>query len=159
MSRFHGRAVLRLRSGALFVLLLACFAGCSFLRKSQLAKSSGEKLFAVTADNTSFYRYSPQQVNGADQELAKDTLVKLIRPSLGYSKVQLVENAEEGYVPSESIKRAPATLVAALTAPAPQIALSSPDPEDFDIGSSEPPPPEALPDAEAATAPAQATSP
>jgi hypothetical protein len=120
-------------------------AGCSSVRQITAADTKNGKLFAVAADETAFYRYGPQQGNGPDEKLPRDTLMTLIRPSFGYCKVQLVAGAKEGYVASEDIKPAPPTLVAALTAPPPS-AVSSSAPENFDVGSSLPPPPESLPD-------------
>ncbi len=102
-------------------------------------------MFAVISNSTSFYRYGPQQGNGPDQSLPKDTLMTLIRPSFGYSKVQLANGGGEGYVASEDIKPAPPTLLAALNPPAPELSPSS-EAENFDMQSSEPPPPESLPD-------------
>ena len=116
--------------------------GCSSVARITSADTKNGKLFAVAADETAFYRYGPQQGNGPDEKLPKDTLMTLIRPSFGYCKVQLVAGAKEGYVASEDIKPAPATLVAALTAPPPSAVAAS---ENFDVGSSEPPPPESLP--------------
>lgn len=101
-------------------------------------------MFAVVTDTTSFYRYGPQQSNGPDQALPKDTLMTLIRPSFGYSKVQLANGGSEGYVASEDIKPAPPTLLASLNPPAPEPSSSSAA-ENFDMHSSEPPPLESLP--------------
>ncbi|PYL89466.1 MAG: hypothetical protein DMF16_06565 [Verrucomicrobia bacterium] len=63
-----------------------------------------------------FYFYGPQQANGPDQKLPQDTLVMLIRPSFGYSKVQLM-NGQQGYVASQDIRAAPPQLVSAETTP------------------------------------------
>jgi len=122
--------------------LLCLFSACSST-KSSVTKTNSGKLFAVSSDQTSFYRYGPQQGNGPDESLPKDTLMTLIRPSFGYCKVQLVAGAKEGYVASEDIRPATPTLLAALNPPA---SVSSSEPENFNTGSSEPPPPEALPD-------------
>lgn len=120
---------------------------------SALAKAaSNGKVFAVTADKTSFFRYGPQQGNGADQELPRDTLMTLIRPSFGYSKVQLVTGSQEGYVASEDIRPASPTLLASLNPtppPAPVSSSSGGGSENFDVRSADPnyvPPPETLPD-------------
>jgi hypothetical protein len=121
--------------------LLASFSGCAS-KSNPVVKANAGKLFAVTAEKTSFYRYGPQQGNGEDKSLPKDTLMTLIRPSFGYCKVHLVAG-EEGYVASEDIRPAPATLLAALSAPVSAPGSTS---ESFDIQSNEPPPPEALPD-------------
>lgn len=129
-------------AGLLLVVLAAC--GSS---RSQVVKTHSGKVFAVSAEKTSFFRYGPQQGNGPDEELPKDTLVTLIRPSFGYSKVQLVTGSQEGYVASEDIRPATPTLLAALNAPAAaSVSSTSSLPENFDVQSSEPPPPEALPD-------------
>ena len=135
-----------LRAGAGAALLLVLVPACASRGRSELTGTNSGKVFAVTADKTSFYRYGPQQGNGADQELPKDTLVTLIRPSFGYSKVQLVSGADQGYVASEDIKPAPPTLLAALNVPPPSPDGSAPSSESFDTSTSEPPPPEALPD-------------
>ena len=131
-------------------LALAIFCGslgaCS-TGKSRLTSVSSGKVFAVTAEKTSFFRYGPQQGNGPDESLPKNTLMTLIRPSFGYCKVQLMPSAKEGYVASEDIQPAPPTLLAALNSPAPQ--ASSSGRENFDVRSTDPnfvPPPEALPD-------------
>lgn len=126
-----------------FALGMLLFGACSSSKITTL-KQSGGKLFAVSSDQTSFYRYGPQQGNGPDESLPKDTLMTLIRPSFGYCKVQLVASSKEGYVASEDIQPAPATLIAALNAPPPSVISSQS--ERFDMESSEPPPPEALPD-------------
>jgi hypothetical protein len=121
--------------------------GCAS-NKDTTAVASG-KVFAVTADKTSFYRYGPQQGNGPDEELPRDTLVTLIRPSFGYSKVQLVKSNTEGYVASEDIKPASPTLLASLNPPAVETVTSGAGTENFDVRSTDPnyvPPPEALPD-------------
>jgi hypothetical protein len=80
--------------------------------------SGDAKFYAVTAEKAPFFRYGPQQGNGADLQLPKDTLMTVIRPSFGYCKVHLT-SGEEGYVASEDIQVAPAALVAAITAPPP----------------------------------------
>ncbi len=124
------------------LLSLFLLPACSST-KARITKNNSGKLFAVSSDTTSFYRYGPQQGNGPDEALPKDTLMTLIRPSFGYCKVQLVGNSKEGYVASEDIKPAPQTLIAALNAPA-HTGVS--DREDFNVRASDPPPPEALPD-------------
>ncbi|HEX8280812.1 MAG TPA: hypothetical protein VF551_05515 [Chthoniobacterales bacterium] len=111
-----------------------------------MTANANGKLFAVSADQTSFYRYGPQQGNGPDESLPRDTLLTLIRPSFGYCKVQVLPGAKEGYVASEDIKPAPPTLVAALTASTQPASTSASQAEHFDTSSAEPPPPEALPD-------------
>ena len=125
--------------------LVALLSACASSGNTPVTAANSGKIFAVTADKTSFFRYGPQQGNGADQELPKDTLVTLIRPSFGYSKVQLVQGSLEGYVASEDIRPAPPTLLAALNPATSDTSISS-GRENFDVQSSEPPPPEALPD-------------
>ncbi len=115
--------------------------------------------FVVATEKTAFYRYGPQQGNGADMELPKETLVNLIRSSFGYSKVQLTSTGERGFVATEDIMRASPTLLASLTKARELMSndtLPTPDDtsptsstvEDFDIRSTDPglvPPPEDLP--------------
>lgn len=130
---------LHLATAALSVAILS---SCSTVNKITKADTKSGKLFAVATDQTPFYRFGPQQGNGPDEKLPKDTLMTLIRPSFGYCKVQLVAGAKEGYVASEDIKPAPPTLVAALTTPPPSVTSAA---ENFDTRASEPPPPETLP--------------
>jgi hypothetical protein len=109
-------------------------------------------MFAVTVDSASFFRHGPQQGRDPDLKLPRDTVVKLIRPSFGYSKVQVVESGLKGYVASEEIRPASSTLLAAATTPPiDAVAASStvPASEQFNLDSNDPrlvPPPEELPD-------------
>ncbi|HEY0368930.1 MAG TPA: hypothetical protein VGC85_04990 [Chthoniobacterales bacterium] len=138
-------AKLHIRFAAAMLLgVAASFSACSTVAKITQADAKNGKLFAVSNDGAAFYRYGPQQGNGPDEKLPKDTLLTLIRPSFGYCKVQLVSGAKEGYVASEDIKPAPPTLVAALTKPPPS-PVSTSAPENFDVQNAQPPPPETLP--------------
>lgn len=141
--RFSGRLSSCGRTLALLGFL--ALAACASKSRKADTQADSSKMFAVVSDSTSFYRYGPQQGNGPDQSLPRDTLMTLIRPSFGYSKVQLANGGGEGYVASEDIKPAPPTLLASLNPPAPD-ASSANEPENFDIHANEPPPPEALPD-------------
>ena len=101
-----------------------------------------------------FFRHGPQSGREADKTLSKETLVKLIRPSFGFSKVEVAATGEQGYVASEEIRPASSNLVAAVT-PAKVDPLATPDSspavEQFNLDSSDPrlvPPPEDLPPAE-----------
>jgi hypothetical protein len=84
--------------------------------------------------------------------LPKDTVVKLIRPSFGYSKIEIVSSGVKGYVASEEIRPASSTLLAAAATTPPTASLSpettGPTGEHFNINSDDPrlvPPPEQLP--------------
>jgi hypothetical protein len=67
-------------------------------------------------DSTPFYYRGPRQGIAADETLSKDTLVTMIRHSLGWCKVRL-NTGEEGYVANDDIRAASATLVAASNLP------------------------------------------
>ena len=121
------------------------FSGCRSGVVSRLTQINTDKYYAVKKDNTAFFRYGPQQGNGPDMQLPRDTVVHLIRHSFGYSKVQLVPSGQQGYVASEDIGLAPPMLVAALTAPLPVAETTSPSVENFDLNSTVAPPDEALP--------------
>lgn len=134
--------------GVALALLCGFSSACS-TSTNTIARVNNGKVFAVTAEKTSFFRYGPQQGNGPDQSLPKDTLMTLIRPSFGYCKVQLMPGAQQGYVASEDIRPAPQTLLAALDASTHPVSSSSSVRENFDVRSTNPnaiPPPEALPD-------------
>lgn len=128
----------------------ALLAGCSSGGGGAAAASSG-KLFAVSATSTAFFRYGPQQGNGADMALPKDTLLTVLRPAFGYYKVQLT-TGEQGYVASEDVRVAPPTLLAALNPPPPPQTSPhrTPTGEQFRLDSNDPrlvAPPEDLPQA------------
>ena len=131
------------------VALLA--AGCASSAKPKALSGTTDVWYAVAANQTPFYRYGPQQGNGPDAQLPRDSIMKMIRPSFGYVKVQLQDGAS-GYVASEDIRPAAATLVAEKLAPAP---APAPAPsfagqgEQFGLDSSDPrliAPPEPLPE-------------
>lgn len=143
---------------------LACFfLGCATSPKPAQRTASDGRLFAVTADSAGFFHHGPRQGVTPDSTLAKDTLVKLIRPSFGYSKIQVVATGEQGYVSSEEIKpAASAVLVASVTTrpadPAVTTHPSGPPADQFKLNSNDPrlvPPPEELPADLPAPAPGQ----
>ena len=126
-------------------LCLALFAGCKSTDKPAQSTTKATRLFAVTVDSAAFFRHGPQQGRDPDLMLPKDTVVKLIRPSFGYSKIQVVASGLQGYVASEEIGPASSTLLAAATTPQ----VSGPAGEQFNLNSNDPrlvPPPEELPD-------------
>ena len=138
---------------ALLAAGISSFSGCTASRSmlTRVTSAEGGKMYAVGVEKAPFYKYGPQQGNGPDQELPRDTLVRLVRNSFGYSKVVLEESGQQGYVASENLTVASAALIAAATAtPPPQIASTSPASggENFDVESVDPsfvPPPEGLP--------------
>jgi hypothetical protein len=144
----------RLAFAAAAVFALS-FSACSSVTKTvqKVTKPPEDgKLFAITADSAAFFRHGPQQGREPDQKLSKDTIVKMIRPSFGYSKVQLVASGEQGYVASDEIKPASPMLVASTATTRTESAHSapsSPAAEQFNLNSDDPrlvPPPEELPD-------------
>jgi hypothetical protein len=143
-------------------LLLAglCASGCSLTQKNLLSGSGDGKFYAVAAEKTPFYKFGPQQGNGPDMQLQRDTLMTLIRPSFGYCKVRLA-NGQEGYVANEDIKIAPAELVAAANAPPPG-SVPNRHGERFNLNSTDPRlvvPPEDLPENNPEPTPLPGTSP
>jgi hypothetical protein len=133
-------------------LLLTLFAGCKSADKPAQATTKASRLFAITVDSAAFFRHGPQEGREPDLKLPRDTVVKLIRPSFGYSKVQVVSSGVQGYVASEEIRPASSTLLAAAAVPLPDSMAtqsSSPAAEQFNLNSNDPrlvPPPEELPD-------------
>lgn len=145
------------RRAALAAALCALLsAGCTSTHKTSQSTRRDARFFAVTSESAPFFRHGPQPGRDPDLKLAKDTLVKLIRPSFGFSKVQLVASGEQGYVASDDIKPAPSTLIAAAT-PAPMDSVlrpptNRPAGEQFNLNSRDPrlvPPPEDLPNSDA----------
>jgi hypothetical protein len=129
------------------VALLA--AGCASSIKLNALSGTTNTWYSVAANQTPFYRYGPQQGSGPDSQLPRDSIMKVIRPSFGYVKVQL-QDGESGYVASEDIRAAAPTLVAEKLAPpatpAPTFAGQG---EQFQLNSNDPrliAPPEPLPE-------------
>ncbi len=148
-----------MRPARAFLALLAAAAlssGCGSSGGPKTGMLSGTigNWYAVSASQTPFYHYGPQQGNGPDEQLPKDTLLKVIRPSFGYVKVQL-QAGGDGYVASEDIAPASAALVMEkLAPPPPDVPLvashDGPAEEQFRLNSSDPrliAPPEPLPEA------------
>ncbi|MBA3832342.1 MAG: hypothetical protein H0X34_10720 [Chthoniobacterales bacterium] len=130
--------------------LAACLGGCSSAQKISALSGTTGGWYSVAANQTAFYHYGPQQGHGPDQQLPKDALMKVIRPSFGYVKVQL-QNGENGYVASEDIRTASAALVAEKLAPPlePPAPLIANHEEQFQMNSNDPrliAPPEPLPE-------------
>jgi len=142
-------------------LLAICLAGCSSANKHAVTTTStaksNAKLYAISVDSAAFFRRGPQAGRDPDKTLSKETVVKLIRPSFGYSKVEVVATGELGYVSSEEIRPATSALLASVSAPKPN-PLETPSSqsnesqvEQFNLDSSDPrlvPPPENLPPSE-----------
>ena len=133
-------------------LLLTLFAGCKSGDKPAQTTTKATRLYAVAVDSAAFFHRGPQEGREPDLKLERDTVVKLIRPSFGYSKVQVVSSGVEGYVSSEEIRPASSTLLASAAVPPPDaVAAQSTTPaaEQFNLNSNDPrlvPPPEELPD-------------
>ena len=66
----------------------------------------------VTADTTSFFRYGPQQLNGSDLELKKETRITMVKRGHGYSQIRMADN-QTGYVGTEDITPLSAQEIAA----------------------------------------------
>jgi hypothetical protein len=124
-------------------------AGCASSIKSGALSGTTEGWYAVSASQTPFYHYGPLQGNGPDMQLPHDAIMKVIRPSFGYVKVQL-QGGQSGYVANEDIRPASAALVAEklVPPPTPSPAFAS-QAEQFQLDSDDPrviAPPEPLPE-------------
>lgn len=102
-------------------------AACKTGDANRPSASNGGKIYAISSESAAFYRFGPQQGNGADTTLPRNTLVRLIRPSFGYSKVEVVDTHQQGYIASDDIRVAPPKLVAAANA------TPTPAPEQFNF--------------------------
>jgi len=147
----------RLLPGVVALLALGLSA-CSSASKPAVTKTAPVKkerqLYVVSADSAAFFKHGPQSGRDPDKTLPRQTVVKLIRPSFGYAKVEIAETGEQGYISSEEITPATSQLLAAVTAPKPEpLATPSAEPsvEQFNLDSNDPrlvPPPEDLPPSE-----------
>ena len=125
--------------------------GCQSSNEPGIFSGTTNSWYSVAASQTPFYRHGPQQGNGPDMQLPHDSIMKVIRPSFGYVKVQLPDG-ENGYVANEDIRPAPATLVAEKLAPPepPPPPIVADQGEEFQLNSDDPrliAPAEPLPEA------------
>jgi len=139
-------------------LALVC-VGCSGTNKTAATATTSTakrdaKLYVVSVESAAFFSHGPQAGRDPDKTLSKETVVKLIRPSFGYSKIEIAATGEQGYISSEELRPASSNLIASvsrskvnqLTSPSPQ-----PSVEQFNLNSDDPrlvPPPEDLPPAD-----------
>jgi hypothetical protein len=151
------RGVTPFRLLPITTLLAFVFAACSGTTKTAetTAPTKREaKLFVVSAESTAFFRRGPRTGHDPDKTLSRETVLKMIRPSFGYSKVEIAETGEQGYVSSEEIRPASSNLIAFAPPKVDPLATPSTQPpaEQFNLNSNDPrlvPPPEDLPHAEA----------
>src|ERR1700681_4838748 len=122
------------RATLALALLFGLFAGCKSSDRPAQSTTKATRLFAVSIDSAAFFRHGPQQGRDPDLKLPRDTIVKLIRPSFGYCKIQLLDSGLQGYIASEEIRPASATLLAAATSPH----TSGPEIERFNLNSADP---------------------
>ncbi|MFL6589183.1 MAG: hypothetical protein ACJ8M4_03330 [Chthoniobacterales bacterium] len=147
--------------GLAAVFLAACSNSSKTAVTSTSPSKTDGKLYAVTAENAAFFKHGPQSGRTPDQNLPRETVVRLIRPSFGgFSKVEVVASHEQGYVATEEIQPATSALIAAASAPKVDMMRTSPDAdttppqpaaEQFNLNSDDPrlvPPPEDLPPTE-----------
>jgi hypothetical protein len=143
------------RLAAATTVLASLFIGCSAADKPAVTSTrtarTDAKLFAVSAESAAFFRHGPQAGREPDKTLPKETLVKLIRPSFGFSKVELAASGEQGYVASDDLRPASSALIASASAPKTDPLATAPAAEQFNLNSNDPrlvPPPEDLPPSE-----------
>jgi hypothetical protein len=108
----------------------------------------------VSVESAAFFRHGPQAGRDPDQKLSRQTVVKLIRPSFGFSKVEIAATGEQGYVATDEIRPASSNLIASVAPPKVDPLATPPTQpaaEQFNLDSSDPrlvPPPEDLPPSE-----------
>ena len=108
---FRLQLQVELLSFPFFAAIALLAFGCASSGKTGAFSGTTGGWYSVVTPQTPFYRYGPQQGNGPDLQLPRDSIMKVIRPSFGYVKVQL-QDGENGYVASEDIQPAASTLVA-----------------------------------------------
>ncbi len=58
--------------------------------------------YKVRTDTTGFFRYSPLQASGSDQDLKKNARLTMVKPGRGFSQVKTADD-QVGYVGTEDI--------------------------------------------------------
>lgn len=95
--RIKGRTLGLMAAGA---FCCAALIGCAPLddaAPATTAISSGDDVYRVNAETTSFFKNGPQQPSGPDLALKKDTRVSMLKRNFGYSQVRTADN-QVGYV-------------------------------------------------------------
>jgi len=103
-------------SGSLLILLALCGMSCSTPDSGTPGASNSGRYYVVSARKAAFYLYGPQQAAGPDQRLTQGTLLTVLRPAFGYSKVQL-SSGLQGYVATQDIQAASPEMVQATINP------------------------------------------
>lgn len=141
-------------------LLAVLLSGCSATTKTAQPTTTtpakrDAKLYVVSVESAAFFRHGPQAGRDPDKTLPKETVVKLIRPSFGFSKVELTSTGEQGYVASDDIRPSSSALIASMSPPKVDPLATPPTQpavEQFNLNSNDPrlvPPAEELPSTEA----------
>ena len=78
--------------------------------------NNGGVPYKVVAETTPFFKIGPQQANGPDLSLKRDTRLSLLKHSFGYSQVRL-EDGQTGMVGNEDIRALTPQEIAALAPP------------------------------------------
>ncbi len=90
--------------------------GCASSGKTCAFSGKTGGWHSVVTPQNPFCHYGPQQGNGPNFQLTRDSIMKVIRPSFGYMKVQR-RDGESDYVANEDIRPVAATLIAEKLAP------------------------------------------
>ena len=109
--------------GLAAALLMAVAGGCGLFNKgaAPAANTAGAPAdgpvknsdrYKVKADTAPFFHYGPQQLNGSDLDLKKDTRITMLNRGRGFSQVRTVDG-QVGYVGTEDITPLSAEEIAA----------------------------------------------
>jgi hypothetical protein len=97
---------------SIFALLAVAFLfGCAKSKSAPQTAANTQSYYAVKTAEAAFYRYGPQQANGPDRKLPKDTLMTIGKPRFGYLRVKLT-TGEEGFMSRDDLEPASPELVA-----------------------------------------------
>ena len=80
---------------------------CSTSAPPPPSSAAGPVRYMVTADTTPFYKYGPAQANGADMQLKKGREVVMLERHYGYSRVQVADGGDAGYISTDDIAPSP----------------------------------------------------
>ena len=93
----------------LFFSILTALSGCAHLSPPQepgAGTTKHEDSYIVSAEQAAFYKRGPKPGRNPDLQLAKDTIVTVIRHNFAYSKVRLADG-EQGFMANEDLTHAP----------------------------------------------------
>ena len=100
-----------MKRAILFLSAALMITACARSPREASQPGTTSDYYAVKIASAAFYSYGPQQPNGPDRQLPRDTLLTILRKYAGFARVRLT-TGEEGFIAKSDIWPAPSFLQA-----------------------------------------------